>query len=159
MATLIYCPTDTAVLVVGLRREDGLLLFPTDAGDVPGIVRKINTSLPINPQLIDMAVERTGMPRIEISVWQEFECTIVLPDGEPATVYAARVIQTAHVIPDDVKTLPDILRGMPQNRNRVAYMKAMQVFSGALTESTKAVDLDEVHRHFKSLTEKSRNRD
>lgn len=155
MPTLIHCPTDTAVLIVGMRREDGLLLFPTDAGDIPGIVRKINTSLPINPQLIDMAAERTGMPRIEISVWQEFECTIVLPDGEPATVYAARVLQTAYTFPEDVKILPDILRGMPPNRNRVAYMKAMQVFSGALTESTKAIDLDEVHRHIKGLAEKA----
>ena len=155
MATLIHCPTDTAVLLVAIRREDGLLVIPTDSGEIPGIVRTINSSLPINPQLLEIAEERTGLPKIEIFIWQEFECQIQLPNGEPATIYAAKTIKTPDEIPADAKTLPEILRAMPANRNRVAYMKAMQVISGALEEQTKALDLEEVRRHINSLAQKS----
>ena len=155
MATLIHCPTDTAVLLLALKREDGLLLVPTDEGPIPGIVRQINPSLPINPQLLDMAFERTGIPRIEIAVWQEFQDTISMPDGGQATVYAARSLLLPKDMPLDAKPLPEILRAMPPNRNRVAYMKVMQVFSGALEEQTKALDLEDVRRHIQGLQPKS----
>jgi hypothetical protein len=155
MATLIHCPTDIAVLLVAVKREDGLLVLPTDGGDVPGIICQVNPSLPINPQLLDAAAHRTGLPKIEIAIWQEFQCEIQMPNGALATVYAARTIKTPNVVPTDAKPLPELMRSMPPNRNRVAYMKAMQVFSGALEEQTKALDLDEVRRHINSLSPKS----
>jgi hypothetical protein len=155
MATLIHCPTDIAVLLIAVKREDGLLVIPSDAGEVPGIICQVNTSLPINPQLLDAASKRTGLPKMEVVIWQEFQCEIQMPNGEPATVYAARTIKTPDVIPADAKPLPDLMRAMPANRNRVAYMKAMQVFSGALEEQTKALDLDEVRRHINSLSPKA----
>ena len=155
MATLIHCPTDIAVLLVAVKREDGLLVLPTDAGDVPGIICHVNPSLPINPQLLEAAALRTCLPKIEIVIWQEFQCEIQMPNGEPATVYAARTIKTPDLIPGDAKPLPDLMRAMPPNRNRVAYMKAMQVLSGALEEQTKALDLDEVRRHINGLAPKS----
>ena len=151
MTTLILCPTDHAVLLIDLKREDGLIMVPTDPGEIPGILRAINPSLPINPQLLNMAHERTGLPDIEISIWQEFQCVITLPSGDEATVYAARALKLPDAIPSDAKTMPEILRGMPANRNRVAYMKVLQVFSGALEEQTKALELDEVRRHIMSL--------
>lgn len=154
MATLIHCPTNVAVLLVAIRRDDGLLVIPTDSGDIPGIVRRINPSLPINPQLLAMAEERAGVPQLEVFIWQEFACEINLTDGERATVYAARAIKTPDTVPTDAKPLPEILRGMPANRNRVAYMKAMQVFSGALEEQTKALDLEEVRRHLMNTSDK-----
>jgi hypothetical protein len=155
VATLIHCPTDVAVLLLALKRDDGLLLIPTDEGPIPGIVRRVHTALPINPQLQDMAFERTGIPRLEISIWQEFQDTITMPDGGKATVYAARSLVHPEDMPQDAKPLPEILRNMPANRNRVAYMKVMQVFSGALEERTKALDLEEVRRHIRSLDPKS----
>lgn len=155
MATLIHCPTDIAVLLIALKREDGLLLVPTDEGPIPGIVRRVNAALPINPQLLDMAFERTKIPRIEIAIWQQFQDTITMPDGALATVYAARSLILPREIPGDAKALPEILRAMPPNRNRVAYMRALQVFSGALEEVTKALDLEEVRRHIQGLQPKS----
>jgi hypothetical protein len=155
VATLIHCPTDIAVLLLALKREDGLILIPTDDGPIPGIVRRVNTTLPINPQLLDIAAERTKIPRIEISIWQEFQDGILMPDGSRATVYAARSLIQPELIPQDARPLPDILRSMLPNRNRVAYMRALQVFSGALEEQTKALDLEEVRRHIQSLDAKS----
>jgi hypothetical protein len=155
MATLIHCPTDIAVLLVAVKREDGLIVIPSDPGDVPGIICDVNPSLPINPQLIDAAAGRTSLPKIEIFIWQEFQCEIQMPNGMPATVYAARTLKTPDQIPEDARPLPDLMRSMPPNRNRVAYMKALQVFSGALEEQTKALDLDDVRRHIESLTPKS----
>jgi hypothetical protein len=48
--------------------------------------------------------------------------------------------------------MPEILRAMPADRNRVTYMKALQVFSGALEEQTKALDLEEVRKHINGLS-------
>ena len=152
MTTLIHCPTDVAVLLLAVKREDGLIMVPTSSNVIPGIVRRVNPALPINPQLLDMAFESTGIPRIEISIWQEFQDTIRLEDGEPATVYAARSLIIPHHAVDGVKSMPEILRAMPADRNRVAYMKALQVFSGALEEQTKALDLEEVRKHINGLS-------
>jgi hypothetical protein len=151
MTTLIHCPTETAVLLLGLKRDDGVFVFPSDEGEIPGIVSAVNPSLPINPQLLQMAHQRSGVPIIEISVWQEFQETVKLPGGELGTLYAAKSIILPQQLPHDVTTLPQMLRNMPPNRNRVAYMKALQVFAGGLEEQTKALDLDEVRRHFNGL--------
>ena len=155
MATLIHCPTDTAILLIGLKRDDGLIVLPTDTGEIPGIVARINPSLPINPQLLDLAEKRTGLPKIEISIWQEFQETVRLPNGDAATLYAAKSLMISQTLPIDVTTLPEMLRGMPSTRNRVAYMKALQVFAGGLEEETKALDLDEVRRHINGLDPKT----
>ena len=40
-------------------------------------------------------------------------------------------------------TLPDLIRRTPQGRGRVILIKSMQVFTGALTQETKAVDFAE----------------
>ena len=156
MTTLIHCPTNTAILLLALKREDGVFVFPSDAEDIPGIVSPVNPSLPINPQLLDLAHRRSGLPIIEISVWQEFQETITLPGGDAATLYAAKALVIPETLPTDVTTLPLMLRKMPPDRNRVAYMKALQVFAGGYDEQTKAVDLDEVRRHFSQL-ERDRN--
>jgi hypothetical protein len=151
MTTLIHCPTNTAVLLFGLKRDDGVIVFPSDSVQIPGIVSPVNPSLPINPQLLELAHRRSGIPMIEISVWQEFQETVKLPGGDSATLYAAKALIIPQSLPGDVTTLPQMLRSMPPDRNRVAYMKALQVFAGGLEEQTKAVDLEEVRRHFNGL--------
>jgi hypothetical protein len=118
---------------------------------IPGIVSPVNPSLPINPQLLELAHRRSGLSMIEIAVWQEFQETVKLPGGDSATLYAAKALIIPQSLPGDVTTLPQMLRSMPPDRNRVAYMKALQVFAGGLEEQTKAVDLDEVRRHFSGL--------
>lgn len=151
MTTLIHCPTNTAILLLGLKRDNGVFVFPSSSEEIPGILAAIDPSLPINPQLLELASRRSGVHPREISVWQEFQETIKLPSGEDATLYAAKALLIPHTIPDDVTTLPEMLRRMPATRNRVAYMKALQVFAGGLEEQTKALDLEEVRRHISGL--------
>ena len=151
MTTLIHCPTDQVILLLGLKRDDGLILLPSDSTETPGILASVDTRLPINPQLLELAQKRSGLPSIEISIWQEFQESVLLIDGTKATLYAAKALAYPQVMPADVTTLPDMLRKMPPNRNRVAYMKALQVFAGGLEETTKALDLEEVRRHISGL--------
>lgn len=151
MTTLIHCPTDKVILLLGLKRDDGLILLPSDSTETPGILANVDTRLPINPQLLELAQKRSGLPAIEISIWQEFQESVTLVDGTTATLYAAKALAYPQTMPADVTTLPDMLRRMPPNRNRVAYMKALQVFAGGLEETTKALDLEEVRRHISGL--------
>ena len=154
MTILIHCPTDTAILLLGLKREDGVLVFPSNSEEIPGIVATIDPSLPINPQLLELASRRSGVHTRELSVWQEFQESVKLPSGENATLYAAKALIIPHSLPDHVTTLPEMLRRMPPTRNRVGYMKALQVFAGGLEEQTKAVELDEVRRYISELAQK-----
>lgn len=151
MTTLIHCPTDQVILLLGLKRDDGLILLPSDSTETPGIMASVDSRLPINPQLLELAHKRSGLPSIEISIWQEFQESVTLLDGTKATLYAAKALAYPQAMPADVTTLPDMLRKMPPNRNRVAYMKALQVFAGGLEETTKALDLEEVRRHISGL--------
>jgi hypothetical protein len=155
MTTLIHCPTDIAVLLLGFKQEDGVFLFPSESVEVPGISSKINPSLPINPQLMELVQTRCTMPGMMISIWQEFQEAIKLPTGEVGTLYAAKASGVPPNFSCPVRKLPDMLRHMPPDRNRVAYMKALQVFAGGLEEQTKALDLDEVRRHIRDLSPKS----
>lgn len=139
------------ILLLGLKRDDGLILLPSDSTETPGILARVDTRLPINPQLLELAHKRSGLPSIEISIWQEFQEGVTLLDGTKATLYAAKALAYPQSMPADVTTLPDMLRKMPPNRNRVAYMKALQVFAGGLEETTKALDLEEVRRHISGL--------
>ncbi len=151
MTTLIHCPTDKVILLLGLKRDDGLILLPSDSTETPGILASVDARLPINPQLLELAHKRSGLPSIEIYIWQEFQESVTLLDGATATLYAAKALAYPEAIPADAITLPEMLRKMPPNRNRVAYMKALQVFAGGLEETTKALDLEEVRRHINGL--------
>ena len=60
-------------------------------------------------------------------------------DGEEATVYLATGIADASRIKSPHLTLPDHSQDAART-GRVILIKSMQVFTGALTQETKAVD-------------------
>ena len=84
----------------------------------------------------------------DLDVIQNFSDAMTV-DGEKATVYLATGIADASRIKSPHLTLPDhSFRRTPQGRGRVILIKSMQVFTGALTQETKAVDFAEAIKHF-----------
>jgi hypothetical protein len=145
----LYCPTETAILLVGIPDANGVLKFPV-AGDPPGLHVAARPLISIDQQLVAAASEALGKDiALHLSLEQEFADDVALPDGKTATLYVGTVAKTAGIqAPGSYQSMPDILRAMAKTRGRLPYLRAWQVLTGGLTMTTKALDLDEVKKHF-----------
>lgn len=156
MALHVHCSTDQAVLLAAVACPDGLLRFPNDEIPWPGLGVNVKPLVGINEQLLDRAKEVFG-PALasQLSIWQDYSDMIRVKDEDLATLYVA-ILRPS---PDQLeslpwqtwRTLPDLIRSLPKDRTRLAYLKAWQVLTGALEETTKALDVDEVARYLKSI--------
>jgi hypothetical protein len=155
----LICKTPLAIFLVGVADERGVLRFPT-AGDAeaPGLRIPVRALVPINEQLVAAASAALGAavgPALDIV--QDFADEMELADGAGCTVYVAR-LNAARLAPSSQTVIaeaangwpsfPELLRGMSKTRRRLPFLRAWQVLSGGLELTTKAVDMDEVRRHF-----------
>jgi hypothetical protein len=144
MAILLKCKTDFAVLLVGAQTGEGPMRFFVGDPKHPGIVFRVQPATGLNEQFIGELGHLVGQP-IDgryLDVEQAFQNPVVLANGEAATLFLAKwQPNTATVDFSSWVTMPYLLRQMPKDRNRLGYLKAWQVLTGALSESTKAVDL------------------
>lgn len=142
----IHCKTPVAILLAAMPDERDLMRFPQNGAGLPGLAFEVASGMPINVQLIEFLWAHLGDKVKGIDIIQDYSGEVQLPDGRAATVYLATV-NGRFPLPPDAKTMPEILRGMPKDRNRLPYLKAWQVLTGSLTLNTKAVDLDEVKKY------------
>ena len=109
----------------------------------------------INDLLVARAHQAVPAEKATLHVWQEYRGDIILEGKRDGSMYVARLTADPSSIESmpwrTWETLPSLIRSMPKDRNRLAYLKAWQVLTGALDESTKALDVNEVIKHLKSL--------
>jgi hypothetical protein len=92
-------------------------------------------------------------------VCPEFEDIVMLDSNTPATLYAVQAsgLKLAESIPADpdrpirLATLPDWLGRLPQERQRLSWLRAWQIYQGVLVQNVKAVEATEV---LKALTQR-----
>ena len=146
----IYSKTKRALLLLGVPSERGVLSFPSTVppkeGPHPGLLLDCDLQLPINPQLIDAAelyLQEEGLG-IKMHIWQDYSDHLLLASGEKVTVYIARLDRTIEDASSQgvMRTMPEWIRGLPKDRSRLLYVRALQVLSGGLTQETKVVELD-----------------
>lgn len=144
----VYCRTARAVLLLGISDEYGVKRFPCNADDIlPGVAFSPRMQEAINGQLMELA--RTfvaGAPK-NLDIIQNY-ADVVTDGEEELTVYLGTCEAPKESITAHHLTLPDLIRRTPQGRSRVILIKSMQVFSGALSQETKAVDFAEAIKHF-----------
>lgn len=147
----LYCPTEQAILLVGVPDANGVLKFPVTAGTggAPGLHFTPKALLSIDQQLVAEASRVLGRDlSTRIDVVQEFADDVVLEGGVRATLYLGTVGKDLGLQADPAwEALPTMMRAMPKDRSRLPYLRAWQVLTGALTLNTKALDLDEVKKH------------
>lgn len=114
--------------------------------------------LPISDQIMDAVKEALAMPQVQIDLHQDYADEVSFQELQTtATLYIAHLpiiapsprppIQQEHgaEAPATVEawqTVPDALRMMPPNRNRLAFVRAWQVLMGAMkTDGVKAVEI------------------
>jgi len=158
---LIHCKTDHAVILVPLDSGDGLWMFPSDPGPWAGLRMTVKPLMPIVPQIAEVIRTRLGfaMEPAGYQVCPEFEDIIMLDSNTPATLYAVQAgdLKLAESIPADpdrpirLATLPDWLGRLPQERQRLSWLRAWQIYQGVLVQNVKAVEATEV---LKALTQR-----
>jgi len=147
----VKCQTTYAILLLGVNSSsDPTLRFPANSDDVPGLLVKTNPSLGINEQFFDYLEKgffRGENLRKVLVINQEYQDRLTLPDGQEATLYVGTLeLKESHLDPK-WKTIPQIMRDLPQDRGRLPFLRAWQVLAGGLSGQTKAVDLAEALRH------------
>jgi hypothetical protein len=147
---LLRCPTDHGIFLVAVTDEDGVLRFPSDFSHpfLYGLHIQVRPLLPVEPQLFDLARENIGTDLgAFLRVYEDFSDQLALTEDAKTTLFVGRLAHPEFRAPKTWLSLPDILRSMGKDRRRVAYMRALQVLTGALSQETKAVDVEEVARH------------
>lgn len=158
MSLHVQCNTDQAIFLLAVQCPDGLLRFPNDETQWPGLHLSVQPLLGINEQLVTRAQQELS-PELaaKISIWQNYSDLIRGSNEEQITFYVGILrpeAETLNALPkpwQEWRTLPDLIRSLPKDRTRLTYLKAWQVLTGALEETTKALDVDEVARYLKSI--------
>ena len=144
MALQTRCSTSKAVFLFGIPIGK-LLHFPNHHRFMPGIHLDVDPAQPINLQLIAALEKELGEPvnGSEVHIFQDF-CEVLRSSDETDAIslftgfsHVSRQIPLLHW-----KPLPYLLKNMEKNRMRLAYLKAWQVQTGALSLTTKAVEMD-----------------
>ena len=148
MSLHVHCKTPEARLLIAVSDKKGVFRFPVNADQiVPGLKIAVELGAPIGPQLVEVAEQyfkQQGLG-LNVNIEQSYLETIETDVGA-VTVYAGSLDKNSDFkAPDEWPTLPELLRKMPKDKNRMAYLKALQVFSGAHTEKIKAVESKDLH--------------
>ena len=151
---LIHCKTDHAVILIPLDAGDGLWMFPSDPGPWAGLRLNVQPLMPIVPQIADLVRVRLGfaMEPAGYQVSPDFEDIVMLDSETPATLYvvqATSLKSTEEISVDSKKpfrlaTPPEWLGRLPQERQRLSWLRAWQIYQGILTQNIKAVEATEV---------------
>jgi hypothetical protein len=139
------CRTDWAVLLFGVRANNGIWYFKRTNQNLPGFVREVKPLVNIVEQLLELVpAEFLDESNFRVQVQHDFSEPVLLEDKSLATLYVATT-QTQHDLDmTQWATLPELLRAMPRNKQRVAYLKAWQILSGAAYENVKVVESSEL---------------
>jgi hypothetical protein len=96
---------------------------------------------------LDFASEKIFGDNIDLSKTIEL-ISFVSPmvdvgDGETAALLVAKTVTCGLIAPKDWRTLSSILRALSKNRNRVVFLKALQLLCGSDKEDIDAIELND----------------
>lgn len=149
MALLIRCPTEDAILLAGFTDAIGVMRYATQSNEMPGLHLKPTSGLPLHDQLAARFKEYLQAKcinrdaNLKLTLNHHFEETLEVPGGNPVTLYLGQVSWDLDP-PNNWPTMADLLRGMPKNRHRLAYMRALQLLSNGLKDDLQAVETDKL---------------
>jgi len=128
----LHCPTTKAVLLVGFLSDEGILRFPTEGKEVPGLFLDVKPLTPINEQFCErlrefVAEENVGL---HLQIRQDILIRVDLPSGEESTMFLGRYSGASKHDIKEWSDLSSLIKSMPKDRSRLPYLKALQVLSG-----------------------------
>jgi hypothetical protein len=136
---------ENLLVLTACQDEHGAFRFPGNYQGWPGLyVSRKDGSGSFWDRLrlaVQMALGEVSLID-KVSIEYVITPAIDLPDGREAALLLAKVSRADFIAPANWATLADILRSLPKTKNRVAYLKALQLLSGAHEQSIDAVEID-----------------
>lgn len=131
MTLHIYDNNDIAVVLVGIKNHRNIYHFPSTNSVLPGLHFAIQQRVPINEQIIARIKKETNLENIhlKIDVKQGFKEELHYQEKK-ISLYLATLTTKENLEPKtNWQTIPTLLKQMPKNKTRAAYLKAWQVLS------------------------------
>lgn len=127
-----YCKTKSAVILLAAPNENGVYLFRTGENeDFPGLHFEPKPLLGVHAQIVEKI--KTVIPedkvRAQITICHQFFETLEGYDQDSISLYLAK-IELGLEVEQDWQPLPNLIRKMPKNKNRIKYLQAMQWLAG-----------------------------
>jgi hypothetical protein len=147
MISPLICDTPQAILILALA-DGGLYRFPFALGKLPGVHLKVQPGQVLAPQLLAALDQycQNGPRDYAIEIFPDFAVTLAL--APQCTLFLGR--STNALLSDflsqraDCRTMPELLRQMPADKNRVAYLLAWQTLLGVGKEELHALSAEEL---------------
>jgi|GEM_PF-1141690 len=153
---LAYCQTPKTVVMATVTGSDGIVRMLADDINQPGLIFEPKPLQPIVEQITTQLQSRSDVREdsLRFHIRANYTDELTLSDGVTATLYIATATASQKSLSgieggdgSSWRSIPDVLRSMPQNRSRLVYLRAWQVLLGALEDGVKAIDFDEAMRH------------
>lgn len=139
---LIRAPQVTILLCCQDVR--GVLRFPFKEDKYFGLSKRVDQSQPIAKQLAGYAALVLSRPELasRIEALTSLEPILKEEGTDPSLLYLMRIDPRHFNAPESWPTLIEVLKNMPQGRNRVAYNKALQYFAGVHEAKVDVLEVD-----------------
>ncbi|MBF0440941.1 MAG: hypothetical protein HQK54_03475 [Oligoflexales bacterium] len=139
---------DKVVVLLACRDRTGLFRFPVSIDkykeDIPGIKVDLNYYFDrLKAKIVSDAAVALGNEKLSgyILIDREMTPYLTFSDGSKGVLFLARIYAIYFEAPEYWPTLPEILKHMPDDRNRLPYLKVLQILSGSSQDDIEAVGL------------------
>ena len=136
----VYCPTNKVIVLVGFLNSDGVLVFPSQNVNFPGLHFENKALVPIHDQILAYIEQFCSLTHVKFELDATFAETLRI-ENEDATLYFGLVKNFEGLLPRYVHTLPGLIRTMSKDRSRLAYLKAWQSLTGSREQNIRAVEV------------------
>lgn len=127
-----------AIVLTACRDRSGFFRFFSTLQDTPGFwldIESCQDKGDIIHTIKESASSNIGLSldKVKFNFVDGIEPTIELGGNRQGLLFLVEINKDSFEAPESWPTLPDLLRKMPKSKNRVAYLKVMQVLSGSLS--------------------------
>ena len=161
---ILRCPTKYAVLLLAVRGADGVFRFPSNETTLklpettaytPGLIIEPKALMGIFEQMTNQVIETFNLPNsLGIDIRSDFAEPLARVRDADGTLFVGNWVGDVSTLidPPTMTPLPHLIRAMGKRKERVSYLKAWQVLSGAASERTVAIETHELARYLDSGT-------
>ena len=155
-------PNDQAIILLGIKDKNSVLYFPsnyssfsedTEISKYWGLFFKIDPRIPVEEQIIQTILSRTDIPSTkstDLNICSNFRSMIYI-DSIPTSLYLVlKETPTDLIIKDNYRKISDIIKNLPNNKNRISYMFIVQYLSSLNLDDVDAVSMsqEELDKYF-----------
>ena len=138
---MIYSKTPLNILLIGFLNEKGVYYFSSENQTFPGLHVKSSKRIPVTDIIIRKIEAQLNetIDRQKFSYWPQFHETLTV-EGQEATLFLAKYEDPKLLTRLSWQTFPELIRNMPKSKNRLSYLKAWQILTGAWQEEIKVLE-------------------